>query len=257
MTGSVSPAPCQGEESILWVIAGLAVFECLFPLAWAFPWGGWEVDRAGRSLSQCWGAGRVKVGYVWRDSPCPAPSQHLCQDPSTAPPPPALILSIILQFLPMPPPSFAPHCPWLPPCSDANEKPLWGSAGLHHLSISINSSALFPRSPRLTRSLGCYCPMLSPAHLRTLALALPQRLVPYLLQVLALDTVLLGVCTRASNTCYLPCPTCFSSQLITLQLPTHFTLCLLSSLEGQHLLVARAFHLASSLLDPCWPVHCK
>lgn len=42
MIGSVSPAPCQGEESILQVIAGLAFSECLFPLARAFPGGSWQ-----------------------------------------------------------------------------------------------------------------------------------------------------------------------------------------------------------------------
>lgn len=39
ITGSVSHAPCQGEESILQVIVGLVVSECLFPLAWVFPEG--------------------------------------------------------------------------------------------------------------------------------------------------------------------------------------------------------------------------
>lgn len=33
---------CQGEESILSLIAGLAGSERLFPLAWAFPGGSWQ-----------------------------------------------------------------------------------------------------------------------------------------------------------------------------------------------------------------------
>lgn len=53
----MSPAPCQGEESILSVIVGLAVSECLFPLAWAFPGGSWQGFLSEHDLG--WGAGWV------------------------------------------------------------------------------------------------------------------------------------------------------------------------------------------------------